>query len=59
MTGRQYEATITPSPDSAVCGATACEKTELPALVDPEGKEEARTLCPWHRVEYLHEVYSQ
>lgn len=51
----QY-ATIHPSPDAMVCGATGCDETKLLARVQPEGPAKARTLCPQHRVEYLREV---
>lgn len=51
--------TITPAPDSAVCGAAGCKETELLALIEPDGREDVRTLCPRHRVEYLREVHSQ
>lgn len=57
MNNREYEATITPSPNSTICEAPECDTTELLAHVDPEGPANVRTLCPHHRVEYLREVY--
>lgn len=59
MNEKAYEATITPSPSSVVCGATGCNETELLAHVDPDNDAAARTLCPDHRVEYLREVSNQ
>lgn len=52
------EATITPRSRGS-CDATECAEDDLLAYVDPDGPEEARTLCPRHRVEYLREVTSQ
>lgn len=56
MTGTVCGATITPRPESDVCGATGCDGASLLAYVDPDGDARARTLCPHHRVEYLREV---
>lgn len=56
MSESERWATITPKPDSAVCGATGCDETQLLAYVNPDNSANARTLCPRHRVEYLREV---
>lgn len=51
-------ATITPLFNDMTCGVAGCEKEELLARVEPDGRRDTRTLCPQHRVEYLREVYS-
>lgn len=59
MPGPEYGATITPRPEGMGCEMMGCEETDLLALVEPDIREEARLLCPEHRVEYLREVYRQ
>ena len=56
MSQTPYEATITPRPDGMACEEMGCEATDRLARVDPDGTEEARILCPRHRVDYLREV---
>jgi len=56
---RELEATITPKPDAACCGATGCDADNLLGLVEPDGVDKRRVLCPLHRVEWLREVSGQ
>lgn len=49
-------ATITPRPTADGCERDDCDACELLALVEPDGVDEHRVLCPMHRVEWLREV---
>lgn len=56
MSDAHPSATISPTTQAQECIADGCEVSELLALVDPDGVDERRVLCPTHRVEWLREV---
>lgn len=58
MEAPDREATITPVKGS-ICEGPGCSKSEFVAKVSPDAIDETRTLCPYHRAEYLYEVYNR
>lgn len=59
MASTDLTATVTPRPDAESCEADGCTETDLLALVEPDGVDEARVVCPTHRVAFLREVTQQ